>query len=71
LYSDVDQIERGIGDKLALFFQYTAAFFAGFIVGFIYGWKLTLVILSVSPLLAICGGLMARVLRLLSSKFKH
>lgn len=59
--SDVDQIEKGIGDKLALFFQYVAAFFAGFIVGFIYGWKLTLVIISISPLLAISGGFMAKV----------
>jgi len=60
--SDVDQIESGIGDQLALFFQYVSAFFAGFIIGFIYGWKLTLVILAVSPLLAVAGGLMARVI---------
>jgi len=46
---------------LALFFQYVAAFFAGFIVGFIYGWELTLVIVSISPLLAISGGFMAKV----------
>ena len=61
LFSDVEQLERGIGDKLAMLFQYFAAFFAGFIVGFINGWKLTLVILAVSPLLAISGGIMGKV----------
>ena len=59
--SDVDQIEAGIGDKLSLFFQQIFAFLCGFIVGFIYGWELTLVILAVSPLLAISGGFMAKV----------
>ena len=59
--SDVDQIEKGIGDKLGLLFQFFAAFIAGFVVGFVYGWKLTLVILSVSPLLAVAGGVMAKV----------
>jgi len=48
---------------LALLFQYFSAFIAGFVIGFIYGWELTLVILSVSPLLAISGGVMAKVSR--------
>ncbi|ELU04466.1 hypothetical protein CAPTEDRAFT_135774, partial [Capitella teleta] len=65
---DVDQIEAGIGDKLSLFFQQMFAFLAGFIVGFIYGWELTLVILAVSPLLAIAGGFMARVGANMASK---
>ena len=59
--SDIDLIENGIGDKLALLFQYLAAFCAGFVVGFVYGWKLTLVILSISPLLALAGGMMGKV----------
>jgi len=61
ILSDVDQIENGIGDKLALLFQYLSTFIAGFIIGFVYGWELTLVILSVSPLLAIAGGVMGKV----------
>ena len=59
--SDVDQIENGIGEKLALFFQYLTVFIAGYIVGFVYGWELTLVILSVSPLLILSGVLMSKV----------
>ncbi len=59
--SDVHKIELGTGEKLGLFFQWIAAFFAGFIIGFVYGWKLTLVILAVSPLLVICGIVMSKV----------
>ena len=54
--SDVNKIQEGIGDKIGTFFQWTCAFLAGVIIGFVYGWLLTLVILAVSPLLAICGG---------------
>ena len=57
----MDKIQDGIGDKLGLFFQQIATFFGGFIVGFIFGWELTLVILAVSPLLIVSGGLMAKV----------
>ena len=34
----------------------------GFIMGFVYGWKLTLVIIAVSPLIAIAGGIMGKVI---------
>ena len=62
-FSDVDKIQDGIGEKLGQFFQYFATFVCGFVIGFIYGWQLTLVIIAVSPLLAIAGGLMAAVSR--------
>lgn len=61
LYSDINKIQEGIGEKLALFFQWFATFLSGFIIGFIYGWELTLVILAVSPLLVISGGIMGKV----------
>jgi len=61
LAADVDKIQDGIGEKLGMFFQFIAQFFAGFIIGFIYGWELTLVILAVSPLLAISGAFMAKL----------
>ena len=34
----------------------------GFVLGFVYGWKLTLVIIAVSPLIAIAGGIMGKVI---------
>jgi len=66
LYSDVNKIREGIGDKVANCLQWTAAFVSGLIIGIAYGWKLALVIIAVSPLLVICGGFMTYV-----SNFYH
>ncbi|XP_067418187.1 ATP-dependent translocase ABCB1-like [Emydura macquarii macquarii] len=52
LTDDINTIHEGIGDKICIFVQFFATFLTGIIIGFINGWKLTLVILSVSPLLA-------------------
>ena len=52
IFSDIDKIQEGIGPKIGNFFQFFSAFITGFAIGFFYGWKLTLVILSVSPLMA-------------------
>lgn len=56
--SDIDKIENGIGDKLATLFQLAAQTIACIVIGFYYGWLLTLVILASSPLIAIAAGLM-------------
>uniref|UniRef100_A0A8C5WSY1 Uncharacterized protein n=1 Tax=Laticauda laticaudata TaxID=8630 RepID=A0A8C5WSY1_LATLA len=50
---DINTIHKGIGDKIAILIQNFSTFLTGVIIGFAYGWKLTLVILSVSPLIAI------------------
>ncbi|XP_065439358.1 ATP-dependent translocase ABCB1-like isoform X2 [Chrysemys picta bellii] len=52
LTEDINTIQEGIGDKFCIFVQLFATFLTGIVIGFVYGWKLTLVILSVSPLLA-------------------
>ena len=59
--SDVAKLVAGIGDKMGLFFQYTATFVAGIIIAFVYSWKLALVMTSVSPLIAMAGMVMAKV----------
>jgi ABC-type multidrug transport system fused ATPase/permease subunit len=41
-----------------------AGFISGYILGFFYGWKLTLVILSLFPVIAIAGGFLGWVRRL-------
>jgi len=33
----------------------------GFIMGFLYGWKLTLVMIAASPLVVIAGGIIGKV----------
>ncbi|CAG11904.1 unnamed protein product [Tetraodon nigroviridis] len=57
LSDDVYKIQEGIGDKLGLLIQAYATFIISFIISFTVGWKLTLVILAVSPLVAITAAL--------------
>ena len=59
--SDLNKIADGIGHKFALFLQAITGFFCGYVLGFVYGWKLMLVILSVFPLIAIAGGILGSV----------
>ncbi|CAF2682116.1 unnamed protein product [Rotaria sp. Silwood2] len=61
LTDDVDKIHDGIGDKLGSASQFIAAFFTGLILGFVKGWKLTLVILSMAPLLFISAVLFSKL----------
>ena len=59
--SDVFKIQEGIGDKMGTLIQSFTTFFASFIIGFVNGWKLTLVILSISPLLGVSAALFSTV----------
>ncbi|NXJ61426.1 MDR1 protein, partial [Rostratula benghalensis] len=68
LTDDINTIHEGIGDKICIFAQFFATFLAGIIIGFIHGWKLTLVILSVSPLLAASAGVWSTLLASLTAK---
>uniref|UniRef100_A0A8C3VJ32 P-type phospholipid transporter n=1 Tax=Catagonus wagneri TaxID=51154 RepID=A0A8C3VJ32_9CETA len=68
LTDDISKISEGIGDKVGMFFQAVATFFAGFIVGFIRGWKLTLVIMAISPVLGLSTAVWAKILSAFSDK---
>ncbi|XP_012881535.1 PREDICTED: multidrug resistance protein 1 [Dipodomys ordii] len=68
LTDDVSKINEGIGDKIGLFFQAMATFFTGFIVGFTRGWKLTLVILAISPVLGLSAAIWAKILSSFTDK---
>ncbi|XP_005084016.1 phosphatidylcholine translocator ABCB4 isoform X1 [Mesocricetus auratus] len=68
LTDDISKISEGIGDKVGMFFQAVATFFAGFIVGFIRGWKLTLVIMAISPILGLSAAVWAKILSTFSDK---
>ena len=50
-YSDINKVKDGINDKFGNAIQFLSTFFAGMIISFIRGWKLTLIILALSPLL--------------------
>ncbi|XP_060104425.1 ATP-dependent translocase ABCB1 [Heteronotia binoei] len=68
LIDDVSKINEGIGDKISILIQGIATFLSGIIVGFIRGWKLTLVILAVSPVLGLSAAIWAKVLSSFTSK---
>ncbi|NXP51177.1 MDR1 protein, partial [Heliornis fulica] len=68
LLDDVSKINEGIGDKIGLLVQAVSTFITGFIVGLIRGWKLTLVILAVSPVLGLSAALWAKVLSAFTDK---
>lgn len=46
---------------MAIFLQRFTTFVCGFCIGFVKGWKLTLVIVAASPLIGVGAGLMALV----------
>ncbi|KAM6277328.1 ATP-dependent translocase ABCB1-like [Spheniscus humboldti] len=68
LLDDVSKINEGIGDKIGLLVQAVTTFVTAFIVGLIRGWKLTLVILAVSPVLGLSAALCAKVLSAFTDK---
>ncbi|CAG8663180.1 3265_t:CDS:2, partial [Racocetra fulgida] len=59
---DISLYQEGISEKVGQILQYAATFLGGFVIGFIKGWKLTLVLCSVFPLMAAAGGFMAKTL---------
>ncbi|XP_041322473.1 ATP-binding cassette sub-family B member 5 [Pyrgilauda ruficollis] len=68
LTDDINTIRGGIGDKISIFLQFFSTFVSGLIIGFIYGWKLTLVVMSVSPLLAASAAIWSSLLASLTAK---
>ena len=57
----MERVREGMGDKMGLMIQYVAQFFGGLAIALTYDWKLTLIMMSLSPVLVICGAFMAKV----------
>ncbi|KAG0371367.1 Multidrug resistance protein 1 [Gamsiella multidivaricata] len=51
LNSDTQMIYEGLADKCGLVLSNLATFVAGFVIGFVKGWKLSLVLLAAVPLI--------------------
>nr|XP_015092178.1 LOW QUALITY PROTEIN: bile salt export pump [Vicugna pacos] len=62
---DINKINDAIADQMAIFIQRMTTSICGFLLGFYQGWKLSLVIISVSPLI----GIGAAIIGLSVSKF--
>lgn len=58
---DINKINAGLGNKTGIFVQWFFGGLISFVIGFVYGWKLTLVVLAVSPLLIVASGFLAKV----------
>ena len=55
LFDDIKKVSDGVGDKLGLVVQAVAQSFGGIFIGFIYGWKMSLVVLACTPAIAVTG----------------
>ncbi|CAF5051682.1 unnamed protein product, partial [Rotaria sp. Silwood1] len=53
LTDNINQIRDGIGDKLCTLINKLATVISSVIIGFVKGWKLTLVLLSIVPVLVV------------------
>ncbi|OIT06993.1 PREDICTED: ABC transporter B family member 11-like [Nicotiana attenuata] len=65
---DTVLIQDAMGEKVGKFVQLISTFIGGFVISFAKGWLLTLVMLSVIPLLVISGGVMSLVLSKMASR---
>ncbi|KAF5395011.1 hypothetical protein PHET_08860 [Paragonimus heterotremus] len=68
LSQNIDQIEKGIGSKFGLVLQYLATFIVGVVIGFVKGWKLSLVAIAMLPLNLVAFGVFAFVMKRFFSK---
>jgi len=60
---NVAAYKAGVGESLGSFVQALATFVAGVVVGMVYSWKLTLVILSAVPLLIVAIAIMGSAIQ--------
>ncbi|CAG2059161.1 unnamed protein product, partial [Timema podura] len=61
LSDDLERVREGIGAKFSMVLQYISTFVSGLVVGLIANWLLTLVILSVGPILIGTSAYMAKI----------
>ncbi|KAG6431507.1 hypothetical protein SASPL_109586 [Salvia splendens] len=59
--SDILLVQDAISEKVGKFLHYVSRFIVGFAVGFMRVWQISLVTLSIVPLIAIAGGIYAYV----------
>ncbi|KAF7146796.1 hypothetical protein RHSIM_Rhsim04G0106400 [Rhododendron simsii] len=64
---DTVLIQDAMGEKVGKFIQLVSTFLGGFVIAFIKGWLLTLVLLSSIPLLVIAGGVTSTFISKLAS----
>ncbi|KAL1921648.1 uncharacterized protein VTP21DRAFT_10290 [Calcarisporiella thermophila] len=71
LASDTFLIQEGLSDKVGLVIQNTTEFVTGFVAAFVFGWKLSVVLLVVVPLLGISVYSITNVIQFESQKAQN
>ncbi|GJP35340.1 hypothetical protein CLOM_g19842 [Closterium sp. NIES-68] len=65
---DIVLVQDAMGEKVGSFLRYMAQFVGGFVIAFLAGWQLSLLMLATLPLLAGAGAMMALMISVSSSK---
>ncbi|OIW13445.1 hypothetical protein TanjilG_05335 [Lupinus angustifolius] len=65
---DTVLIQEAMGEKVGKFMQLISTFIGGFVIAFVKGWLLTVVMLSIIPLLIVSGASMAILIGRMASK---
>ncbi|RCV26909.1 hypothetical protein SETIT_5G283500v2 [Setaria italica] len=65
---DTVLVQDAIGEKVGKFQQLIATFIGGFVVAFVKGWLLSLVMLACIPPVVLAGGMVSKMLSKISSK---
>ncbi|XP_055805857.1 ABC transporter B family member 9-like [Solanum dulcamara] len=65
---DTILIQDALGEKVGKFIQFLSTFVGGFIIAFVKGWLLSIVLVSCIPALVIAGGTMALIMSKMSSR---
>lgn len=67
-FRGINKINDGIGDKFSCCLQNLLSFFVGLLIGLINGWKLTLILLTMSPLIILSGLIYSKIVSRISLK---
>ncbi|CAL4954975.1 unnamed protein product [Urochloa decumbens] len=65
---DTVLVQNAIGEKVGKFLQLISNFVGGFVVAFVKGWLLSLIMLSCIPPVVIAGGVVSKIMSKISSK---
>uniref|UniRef100_A0A1I8NNJ9 ABC-type xenobiotic transporter n=1 Tax=Stomoxys calcitrans TaxID=35570 RepID=A0A1I8NNJ9_STOCA len=65
---DLNKMKEGINEKIAIFVYLIMTFVIGILASFIYGWKLTLVVLITCPLIIVSTAMVAKIQSSLTEK---
>ncbi|RXH86364.1 hypothetical protein DVH24_017417 [Malus domestica] len=65
---DTILIQEAMGEMVGKFIQLCSTFLGGFVIAFVKGWRLTVVLLATIPAIVIAGAVMATIMSRMSSR---